>query len=221
MLTDKCTFEHSDSTVCTGCAPDKFRCRHGMFVAVKCRECRIENQTPFAETSVRNLLACLDEDTEREGLKDTPRRVVAMLKELLHKEPFVFTTFDAEGMDQMVIQSNIPLQSLCEHHILPFMGTAAVAYIPDGRIVGLSKLTRAVKFCSAGLQNQERITKAIADMLETHLHPKGVGVVIRARHLCMELRGVSAPNVYTTTSEMRGALRDNAAARAEFMELAR
>ena len=121
----------------------------------------------------------------------------------------------------MIVQSNIPMSSLCEHHVLPFIGTAAVAYIPNGKIVGLSKLTRAVQYCSRGLQNQERITKAIADMLEKNLQPEGLGVVIKARHLCMELRGVCAPNVWTTTASMRGTLLTEASSRAEFLALAR
>lgn len=174
-----------------------------------------------ADQAVIRLLMEMGEDPTREGLIETPQRVLKMYRELCHREEFNFTTFDAEGMSNMVVQTDIPLQSLCEHHMLPFMGTAAVAYIPDGKIVGLSKLARAVKYCSAGLQNQERITKAVADMLERHLQPKGVGVVIRARHLCMELRGVCTPNVYTTTSELRGVLLSEASARAEFLELAR
>jgi len=175
----------------------------------------------IGQASVALLLKVLGEDPNREGLQETPRRVVKMLRELCRRDEFKFTTFDAEGMSEMIVQANIPMQSLCEHHMLPFMGTAAVAYIPNGKIVGLSKLARAVKYCSAGLQNQERITRAIADMLTQSLEPKGVGVVIRARHLCMELRGVCAPNVFTTTSDLRGVLLDEPSARAEFLSLAR
>jgi len=149
--------------------------------------------------------------------------VLRMLSEMskLNREPFDFTTFDAEGMSQMIVQTDIPLYSLCEHHMLPFMGTAAVAYIPGEKIVGLSKLARCVKWCSRGLQNQERITKAVADMVDQQLKPLGVGVVLRARHLCMEIRGASVPNVYTTTSDLRGVLLEEPEARAEFLELAR
>lgn len=174
-----------------------------------------------AYRAVRLLLEAIGEDPDREGLKETPRRMARMLMDLCDREPFNFTTFDAEGMNEMIVQTNIPMHSLCEHHVLPFMGTAVVAYIPDGKIVGLSKLARAVRYCSRGLQNQERITKAIADMLQEHLIPKGIGVVIKARHLCMELRGVCTPNVYTTTSELRGVLLEEASARAEFLALAR
>jgi GTP cyclohydrolase IA len=166
------------------------------------------------------MLEALGEDPSREGLLQTPHRVAAMYQELFLREPFSFTTFASEGMSEMIVQSNIPMNSLCEHHMLPFMGTAAVAYIPNGKLVGLSKLARAVKYCSSGLQNQERITMAIADMLEKNLQPQGVGVVIRARHLCMELRGICAPNVWSTTSCMRGALLEQPSARAEFLELA-
>lgn len=174
-----------------------------------------------AETAIVTLLQALGQNPEREGLCETPRRMASMLREMFHREPFNFTTFDAEGMDQMVVQTNIPLQSLCEHHVLPFMGTAVVAYIPNGKIVGLSKLARTVRYCSRGLQNQERITRAIANMLEEHLQPRGIGVVIKARHLCMELRGVCAPNVYTTTSDLRGVILTEASAKEEFLALAR
>ncbi len=171
--------------------------------------------------AVRNLLCYMGEDPDREGLKETPGRVLQMLSEMGTLENFSFTTFDAEGMSQMIVQTDIPLYSLCEHHMLPFMGTAAVGYIPDKKIVGLSKLARCVRYCSRGLQNQERITQKIADMIAEHLEPKGIGVVLRARHLCMEIRGASVPNVYTTTSDLRGVLLEEPEARAEFLELAR
>lgn len=174
---------------------------------------------PFEDT-VRALLQCMGEDIEREGLLATPARVARMWREVNTQTEFKFTTFDAEGMSSMVVQTDIPLYSFCEHHMLPFLGTAAVGYIPNGRLCGLSKLTRAVKFHSRGLQNQERITRAVANMIEEELKPLGVGVVIRARHMCMELRGVCAPNVYTTTSELIGALREEPEARSEFLGLA-
>lgn len=170
--------------------------------------------------AVRALLRSVGEDPEREGLRETPRRFVAMLRELSRQEPFSFTSFNAEGSDEMIVQSGITLQSLCEHHLAPFVGTAAVAYIPNGKIVGLSKLARAVRHCSRGLQNQERITRAVATMLQDQLQPQGVGVILQARHLCMELRGVREPNTWTTTSCMLGALREDAKARDEFLRLA-
>jgi GTP cyclohydrolase IA len=174
--------------------------------------------TPAAG-AVRLLLIALGEDPNREGLRETPRRMAAMLQELCRKEPFNFTTFDSEGMSELIVQSHIPFSSLCEHHLLPFMGEAHVAYIPNGKIVGLSKLARAVGFCAKGLQNQERITTHVADMLEENLHPAGIGVVLRARHLCMEMRGVKAHDTWTTTSCLRGALLNEPSARAEFMGL--
>jgi GTP cyclohydrolase I len=165
-----------------------------------------------AEEAVRTILLAIGEDPTREGLADTPRRVVAMLTEMCRREPFKFTAFKSEGMDELIVQSPIGFSSLCEHHMLPFVGTAAVAYIP--------KLARAVKCCASGLQNQERITTAIADMLEKELAPQGIGVVLRARHMCMEVRGVRTEGAFTTTSCMRGALRADGKARGEFLRLA-
>jgi GTP cyclohydrolase I len=173
-----------------------------------------------AEEAVRTLLCAIGEDPAREGLQETPKRVVKMLREMCHREPFNFTAFASEGMDEMIVQAPIGFASLCEHHMLPFIGTAAVAYIPNGKIVGLSKLARAVKSCAAGLQNQERITTAVADMLTEKLAPRGVGVVLRARHLCMEVRGVRTEGAFTTTSCMRGALLEDGKARGEFLRLA-
>lgn len=173
-----------------------------------------------AERAVKELLASIGEDAKREGLRETPRRMAAMLHEMCHKEPFKFTTFAAEGMSELIVQHPIEFHSLCEHHCAPFTGIASVCYIPLDRIVGLSKLARAVHYCAKGLQNQERITQAIADMLEKHLKPQGVGVVLRAQHTCMAIRGVKS-NPWTTTSCMRGVLLDDASARAEFLALVR
>jgi GTP cyclohydrolase I len=174
----------------------------------------------LAEAAVRTLLQAIGEDPMREGLQETPRRVVAMLREMCRREPFKFTAFASEGMDEMVVQSPIGFSSLCEHHMLPFIGTAAVAYIPSGKVVGLSKLARAVRCCAAGLQNQERITVAVADMIEKELQPQGVAVVLRARHLCMEVRGVKTEGAFTTTSCLRGAFKENGKSRDEFLRLA-
>lgn len=165
---------------------------------------------------VKGILHHLGEDPEREGLRDTPRRVLASLRALTTKPEFKFTTFESEGMSEMIVQTDIPFFSLCEHHMLPFFGTASLCYIPNGRIVGLSKLARTVQYCATGLQNQERITTGVADMLEQNLHPQGVGVVLKARHLCMEMRGVKTHDVFTTTSCMRGTLND-AKSRSEFL----
>jgi GTP cyclohydrolase I len=131
------------------------------------------------------------------------------------------TTFDAEGADEMIVQQGIPFAALCEHHLLPFLGTATVGYVPDGRIVGLSKLARAVRHCARGFQNQERITRSVADLLERELRPRGVAVLIRAEHLCMSIRGVRAPGSMTTTNDLRGVFRaEDGLARAEFLSLA-
>lgn len=173
-----------------------------------------------AEAAVRDLLRCLGENVDREGLRMTPERYVKFLWRLRNPEPFKFTTFASEGTSEMVVQTGIPFHSLCEHHLIPFVGTATVAYVPKDRIVGLSKLARAVRHCAAGLQNQERITRAVADLLQKELDPAGVGVVLRAEHLCMTIRGVQAPGTQTTTSCLLGAFMEDARCRAEFMALA-
>jgi GTP cyclohydrolase I len=157
----------------------------------------------------------------REGVADTPRRVAKFWGEFLAPEPFAFTTFEADGADQMVVQLAIPFYSVCEHHLLPFFGTAAVGYVPRGRVVGLSKLARAVQWHARRPQNQERITEQVADVLVERLDPVGVGVQLRARHLCMEMRGVRAAGVETVTTALRGVFRDDPAARAEFLAAAR
>lgn len=175
----------------------------------------------LGQKAVHDLLVALGEDAGREGLKDTPRRVWRAMLEAVVPVPFEFTTFAAEGMSEMIVEAPIPFFSLCEHHLLPFFGVAAVGYIPSEKIVGLSKLPRAVRYCAAGLQNQERITVAVADMLTHHLRPRGVGVVLRARHLCMEMRGVRSAGTATTSSCMRGAMLDDEKARAEFAALVR
>lgn len=173
-----------------------------------------------AEAAARALLESLGEDMTREGMRDTPRRMALALAEMCTRQEFAFTTFASEGMSELIIQEPIPMASLCEHHSLPFVGTAILGYIPRDRIVGLSKLARAVKYCSRGFQNQERITQSIANMLDSELQPQGVGVVVKARHLCMELRGACVPGVFTTTSCLRGALLEDGRARNEFLRLA-
>lgn len=184
------------------------------------RAVMVHDDVMAAQDAVRQLLAALGEDVSREGLQETPARVVKFLRSLVRPEPFDLTTFDSEGLSEMIIQTGIPFASLCEHHMLPFLGTATVAYIPGQRIVGLSKLARAVQFCAAGLNNQERITMRVADILQG-IQPVGIGVVLRARHTCMEIRGIKAAGTWTTTSELRGALYDKPEARAEFLALAR
>jgi GTP cyclohydrolase I len=177
---------------------------------------------PAAENAVRSLLVALGQDPEAEHLAQTPRRVAAAYTELLTPDDFELTTFpNDEGYDQLVLARDIPFRSLCEHHMLPFHGVAHVGYLPADRIVGLSKLARVVEGFARGLQVQERMTKQIADCLDNHLHPKGMGVVLEAEHLCMSLRGVRAHGSRTLTSELSGHLRHNAAARQEFYSLTR
>lgn len=176
-----------------------------------------------AETAVRNLLVALGEDPDREGLAETPRRVARMYRELFagvgadpaHHLRRVFH----EQYDEVVLLRDIDFHSLCEHHLLPFHGQAHVAYLPDGKVVGLSKLARTVDAYARRPQVQERMTCQIADALMKHLAPKGVVVVIEAEHLCMKMRGVQKPNGTMVTSAVRGTFRDSGAARAEVMSL--
>lgn len=174
-----------------------------------------------AEDAVRSLLVALGQDPGADHLRDTPRRVAAVYAELLSPDAFEFTTFaNDEGYDRLILARDIPFRSLCEHHMLPFHGVAHVGYLPAGRLAGLSKLARVVEQFAGGLQVQERLTQQIADCLDTHLNPKGVGVVIEAEHQCMTLRGVRAHGSRTLTSALHGQLRADAAARQEFLNLA-
>ena len=173
--------------------------------------------------AVAELLSAIGEDVERDGLIDTPTRVAAMYEELfsgLHDDParHLEVTFAAEH-DEMVMVRDIPFASLCEHHLVPFLGKAHVAYIPaeDGRITGLSKLVRLVEGYAKRLQVQERLTTQVADTLVRVLAPRGVLVVIEAEHLCMSMRGVNKPGAITVTSAVRGHFLSSAAARAEVL----
>lgn len=161
-------------------------------------------------------------ESRRDGLADTPARVARFWLEWRGEAPPTLTTFDAEQADQLVVQVGIPVYSLCEHHLLPFFGTAVVGYLPGSRIVGLSKLARVVRFLGARPQNQERLTRQVAEAVHKApgLAPLGVGVVLRCRHLCMEMRGVRATGAETVTSHLEGVIRTDAAARAEFLDLA-
>jgi len=175
-----------------------------------------------AETAVRDLLVALGQDITSPHLADTSHRVAAAYAELLTPRPFTLTTFpNDEGYDELVIARTIPFHSLCQHHLLPFIGVAHVGYLPGERILGLSKLARVVEHFARALQVQERLTKQVADWLSVHLNPKGVGVVLEAEHLCMSLRGVQAPGTRTVTSALAGLVRDDARTRAEFLALAR
>jgi GTP cyclohydrolase I len=176
------------------------------------------------EAAVREILRAVGEDPDRDGLLNTPGRVARMYEEVLagireNGDEHLQVTFDA-GHDEMVMVRDIPFQSLCEHHMVPFIGKAHVAYIPgaDGRITGLSKLARLVDAYAKRLQVQERLTAQIADELSDSLRPKGVLVVVEAEHLCMSMRGVRKPGSTTVTSAVRGLFRENAATRAEAMQ---
>jgi GTP cyclohydrolase IA len=177
---------------------------------------------PAAERAAADLLRALGADLADESLRQTPRRVAESFAELLTPEPFDLTTFPNDGgYDELVVAKSIPFNSLCEHHMLPFIGVAHVGYLPGERIIGLSKLARVVERFARALQVQERMTKQIADWLEAELSPKGVGVVIEAEHLCMSLRGVQKTGTTTVTSALHGLIRDDARTRQEFLELVR
>ena len=174
-----------------------------------------------AQQAVVDLLIALGKDPTAEHLSDTPRRVARSFAEMLTPREFDLTTFpNDEGYDELVLVKNIPMQSLCEHHLLPFHGVAHVGYLPGERILGLSKLARVVELFARDLQVQERLTQQVADALQEHLSPKGVGVVIEAEHLCMSLRGVRATGSRTVTSALHGVLRADARSRQEFFALA-
>jgi GTP cyclohydrolase IA len=173
-----------------------------------------------AERAAAELLAALGADLADEGLRETPRRMAAAYAELLTPQPFRPTTFpNDEGYDELVVARSIPFHSLCMHHLLPFHGTAHIGYLPDERIIGLSKLGRVVEYFSRDLQIQERLTTQVADWLEHELEPKGVGVVLEAEHLCMSLRGVQKHGAKTVTSALRGLVREDPRTRQEFLSL--
>ncbi|MFN8621694.1 MAG: GTP cyclohydrolase I FolE [Chloroflexota bacterium] len=173
------------------------------------------------ESAVRDILREIGEDPERQGLLGTPARVHRMYAELTagyHVDPVRLlngAVFDVD-YSEMVVVKDIPFHSLCEHHLLPFFGNAAVAYIPDGRVIGLSKIPRVVEMYARRLQVQERMTQQVADFLMEHLAPKGVGVVMEATHLCAVMRGVRKPGTVMTTSAVLGLFRRNDKTRAEF-----
>ena len=178
---------------------------------------------PRIEAAVREILFAVGEDPDREGLRETPRRVARMYAELfrgLHEDPSVhLQKFFTEKYDEIVLVRDISFNSLCEHHMLPFMGKAHIGYLPDGRVVGLSKLARVVQSISRRPQVQERMTETIADLLMSELHAKGVAVIIEAVHTCMTVRGVSKPGAVCVTSAVKGAFRNKPTTRAELLTL--
>ncbi len=178
------------------------------------------------EKGVKLILEGVGEDPERSGLRETPQRVARMFSEILgglHENPAEqLQTIQEEKHDEMVIIKNIPLYSMCEHHLLPFAGVAHIAYIPKGgRIVGLSKIARVVDILSRRLQVQERLTKQVADLIMERLDPLGAMVVIEAEHMCMSMRGAKKPKSLTVTSAVRGSFRTHGATRSEAMTLIR
>ena len=173
--------------------------------------------------AVREILAAVGEDPDRDGIRETPARVARMYAEMfsgLHDDPRQhLKKFFTEKYDEIVLVRDITFQSMCEHHLLPFMGKAHIAYMPAGRVIGLSKLARVVDVVSRRPQVQERMTEVIADLLVEELGAKGVAVVIEATHTCMTIRGVRKPGSVCVTSAMRGLFRDRLKSRAEVMTL--
>ena len=183
---------------------------------------RREPDVKAAEVAVADLLLALGYDLEDESLRDTPRRVAAAYEELLSPRTFDMTTFpNEEGYDELVVAREIPFSSLCEHHLLPFVGVAHVAYSPGQRILGLSKLARVVEMFSRELQVQERMTMQIAHWLQECLEPRGVGVIVEAEHLCMSIRGVQKPGATTVTTQFTGVFKDDPAEQVRFLTLVR
>ncbi|UXO93767.1 putative GTP cyclohydrolase [Pseudanabaena phage Pan1] len=176
---------------------------------------------------LKEVLFQIGDDPEREGLSETPLRVAKAYKHWFSgygRDPReVLKVFEdgAEGVDEMVIEVDIPFYTHCEHHMAPFFGLASVAYVPNGKVLGLSKMNRLVDLFARRLQVQERLTNQIADALQEILEPKGVGVLLRARHMCVESRGVQHRGCSTTTSALRGCIKDEPSARAEFLMLAK
>jgi len=175
------------------------------------------------ERAVREILAAVGEDPDREGLLETPQRVARMYAELfsgLHQDPRNhLQKFFTEKYDEVVLVRDISFHSMCEHHLLPFMGKAHIGYMPDGRVAGLSKLARVVEVVSHRPQVQERMTEEIADLLLEQLNAKGVAVVVEATHSCMTIRGVRKPGSLCVTSAMKGIFRSNLSSRSEIMQL--
>jgi GTP cyclohydrolase I len=191
-------------------------------LALPARRDREPVDVPAAQRAAHDLLNALGIDLTSESVRDTPRRIARMYDELLTPRPFNPTTFPNDGgYDELVVATGIPFHSLCEHHLLPFVGVAHVGYLPGERIIGLSKLARVVELFARNLQTQERLTTQVAGWLDDHLQPKGVGVVFEAEHMCMSLRGVQKRGARTVTSALHGLVRDDPRTRQEFLSLTR
>ena len=181
----------------------------------------------LVEDAIRTILFNIGDDPNREGLLETPKRVAKAMGHWYQgymQAPFdVLKVFEdgAEGCDEMVVVENIPFFSHCEHHMAPFFGTATIAYIPNGKIIGLSKIPRLLQIFARRLQVQERLTNQVAEALMEHLEPLGCGVMVTARHLCMESRGVQLSGSSTTTTALRGVFKEQLSTRNEFMTIAR
>lgn len=185
-----------------------------------------ESQISAIESAIKTLLNNVGEDPQREGLKLTPHRVAQSYAFLTKgykedAEAMINNAIYQEKHDEMIVVKDISLYSLCEHHLLPFVGRAHVAYLPDQRIIGLSKIARLVEIFARRLQVQERLTQQIADTLQNNLKPKGTAVLIEAEHMCMQMRGVQKRGSVMVTSAMLGAFRDNMATREEFFSVIR
>jgi GTP cyclohydrolase I len=180
-------------------------------------ESKEEDTNETVEDNVTRLLQYFGEDVNREGLRETPKRFVKFFREFLNPPEWNCTSFEGEGYDEMIVQTNIPFHSLCEHHIAPFFGTGTIAYIPNKRIVGLSKLARTLETYARRLQNQERITTQVAEFLWEELQPLGVAVQLTAKHMCMEMRGVKKHDTHTTTTKLLGVFKSDINAKNEFL----
>tara|TARA_Y100000310_G_C20678407_1_gene814424 strand:- start:2656 stop:3207 length:552 start_codon:yes stop_codon:yes gene_type:complete len=175
----------------------------------------VRTATQIMEHLIKQFLEEID-DAEREGLVDTPKRVAKMWGELLNPEEFDITVFDSNGYDQMIVSKNIKYYTFCEHHLLPFFGDAHIGYIPEGKIVGLSKLARTVDYFSKRLNTQEYLTDNIANFLNERIKPLGIGVIITGRHLCQEMRGIKKRGEMVT-SALKGLFLEDNTAKSEFL----
>jgi len=218
-----------DDLIDSGTTEERYKVHNKPFLALIDKRIELQNHwlvfpwevkddgEETVEDNITRLLQYFGEDVNREGLKDTPKRYVKFFKEFLNPPKWNCTTFEGEGYDEMIIQKNISFHSLCEHHIAPFFGEGHIAYIPNKKIVGLSKLARTLETYSRRLQNQERITTQVAEFLWNELQPRGVAVSLTAKHMCMEMRGVRKHNTWTTTNKLLGFFKEKDECRNEFL----